>query len=174
MFLRLVFLFALGAALLVACGGQPPTPTPIPTPAPGVFSRDCQYWEYPPLLLSVDGAEVGAVVTYFQCESLYIDSTGSYPSRSPSLVVPGGSHVDLRLEAVTQPTTVEVPLYPGAGVYGTFGQWPGMEAVDVLRPEPSLTFQYLPQQPTGEYTLVVRATWEGPVDVFYAKSFTLE
>ena len=153
------------------------SPTPKAPPAPGAPPPDCQ--EYLGLLVSVDRTQEPAVVTYYQCVRGYVDSTGQYPSRSPSLVVPSGSPVDLRLEAATQPTAVEVRLYPEAGLYGSFGQWPerlqtGIEAVDVIRPEPSLSFQYLPQQPAGQYSLVVRATWEGPVDVFYAKSFRLE
>ena len=49
----------------------------------------------------------------------------------------------------------------------------GVEPTDTLQPAPSLTFEYLPRIVPGEYSLVVRAIWEGPIDVFYAISFGL-
>ena len=83
------------------------------------------------------------------------------------------------MAAEQQPITLDVRLYPGAGISGSFGKWPeelptGIKPVDSLQPTPSLTSQYLPQQPPGEYSLVVRATWDGPIDAFYAVSSRLE
>ena len=46
--------------------------------------------------------------------------------------------------------------------------------MDTLQPTPSLALHYLPQQPPGEYSMVVRAAWDGPIDVFYAISFRLQ
>jgi hypothetical protein len=85
----------------------------------------------------------------------------------------------LRLAAEQQPVALELRLYSGTGISGLFGQWPeelfsDQRAVETLQPTPSLSLQYLPQQPPGEYSLVVRANWDGPVNVFYAMSFRLE
>ena len=153
-----------------------PTPTPVP-PTPNFSELVCE--AYLGLLISTDDAEEQAVVTSYQCVSLFIDSTGRYPSKSPSLIVPQGEPFLIRLQAEQQPMTVEVRLYPEAGISGSFGHWPeqlprGREPVDRFKPTPSLTFQYLPQVPTGEYSIVVRATWEGPIDVFYAMSLRLQ
>ena len=125
------------------------------------------------------GADERAVATSYRCLSLYVDSTGRSPSRSPSLVAPSGVLVHFRLDAAPRPVAVDVRLYAGAGISASFLRWPeelptGVEPVDSLQPTPSLTFQYLPDQPPGEYSLVVKAVWDGPVDVFYAISFRLE
>ena len=87
--------------------------------------------------------------------------------------------LSLRMAAEQQPITLDMRLYSGAGISGSFGIWPeelptGIKLVDSLQLEPSLAFQYLPQQPPGEYSLVVRAAWDGPIDVFYAVSFRLD
>ena len=39
--------------------------------------------------------------------------------------------------------------------------------------KPALTVPYSFNPPSGEYSLVVRATWEGPVSVFYSGSLGL-
>jgi hypothetical protein len=74
---------------------------------------------------------------------------------------------------------VEVRLYAGAGKHGAFLNWPealpgGVGPVAVHTPDPSPAFQYVPPVGSGEYSLVVRAAWEGPVDVFYSGSFKVE
>ena len=125
------------------------------------------------------GAEERAVVTSYQCMALHVDSTGQSPSRSSSLLVSRGVPLSFRLGSELQPITLDIRLYPGAGVSGYFFMWPeelppAIAPVDRLQPAPSPTFQYVPQQPPGEYSLVVRATWEGPIDVFYAIGLTLE
>ena len=117
------------------------------------------------------------MVTSYQCLRLHVDSTGRSPSLS--LVVPEGAPLDFRLGAEQQPVTVEVRLYPGAGVSGWFFRWPeeqptAIEPVDRFEPTPSLAFSYLPQASPGEYSVVVRAVWEGPIVVFYALSFRLQ
>ena len=121
------------------------------------------------------------MVTSYRCGSLHVDSTGRSPAATPSLVVPRALALDLRLTAGDQPLTVEVRLYPAAGVYGSFFRWPedlpsGEERVDAFVPPASTFygFQYLPEVPSGAYSLVVRAAWAGPVEVFYAISLTLE
>ena len=137
--------------------------------------------EYLSLLVSIDdgSAEQPAVATSYQCMSLHVDSTAQYPSKAPSLAVTQGVPLSLRLGVGRKPVALELRLYSGAGIYGSFGKWPeelfspDEGPVDALQPTPSLAFQYLPQQSPGEYSLVVRATWDGPIDVFYATSFRL-
>ena len=133
------------------------------------------------MLVSIDegSTEEPAVVTSYQCMSLYVDSTAQYPSKEPSLILTQGVPLSLRMAAEQQPLALELRLYSGAGISGSFGKWPeelltDQEPVDTLQATPSLTFQYLPQQPPGADSLVVRATWDGPVNVFYAISFRLE
>ena len=148
------------------------------TAPPGTGLESCQ--KYLDLLVSFDEGitDEMAVVTSFQCLATHVDSTAQYPSRSPSLVVPHDVPLSLRMAAEQQPVTLDVRLYSGAGISGSFGKWPeelptGIKSVDSLQLTPSLTFHYLPQQPPGEYSLVVRATWDGPIVVFFALSFRL-
>ena len=145
----------------------------------GTGQHSCQ--EYPDLMVSFDQGitEERAIVTSYRCMSSYVDSTGRYPSPSPSSILPADSPLNLRLAAETEPMTVDVRLHPGAGVSAYFFRWPeelpaGEEPVETLRPAPSRAFQFSLEAPPGEYSLVVRATWHGPVDVFYAVSFRLE
>ena len=74
--------------------------------------------EYLEVVASIDQRriEVQAVVTSYQCLSSYLDSTAQYPFKSPSLVVPHGVPLSLRLEPEAQPNALDVRLYPGAGV----------------------------------------------------------
>ena len=118
------------------------------------------------------------MATAYECMTLHVDSTGQSPSKAPSLALTQGVPLSLRLGMERKPITLELRLYSGAGIYGSFGKWPegiffDERPVDTLRPTPSLAFRYLPQQPPGEYSLVVRATWDGPIDVFYATNFML-
>ena len=136
---------------------------------------------YPILLVSNDDGSPGepAVVTSYQCLSLQVDSTSQYPSKDPSLAVTQGVPLSFRLQAERNPETLELRLYSGSGISGSFFNWPEVLSssqwpVDALNLTPSLSFQYFPQQPPGEYSLVVRATWDGPIDVFYATSFRLQ
>jgi hypothetical protein len=149
------------------------------TVAPPAGPGPCE--KYLDLLVSFDEGrtEERAVVTSYQCMNSHVDSTGRGPSHSPSATLPAGSPLRLRLAAETQPTVVDARLYPEAGVAGYFFSWPeelpdGVEPVDTLRPTTSVSFQYLPQQPPGDYSLVIRAAWDGPIVVFYATSFSLE
>ena len=119
------------------------------------------------------------MVTSYQCTTMYVDSTGQHLSRSSSLLVSKGVPLSFRLVLELQPISLDIWLYPGAGVSGYFFKWPeelppAIAPVDRLQPAPSSTFKYLPKQPPGEYSLVIRATWDGPIDVFYAIGFTLE
>ncbi len=165
----------------------PRTQTPAPDDAPPSTTLGYACQEHQGrmgLIVSADGAEERAVVTSYQCGSAYIDSTGFYPSSTPALVIPKDVPLQLRLDADQDPVVLDARLYAGSGVSGSFLMWPedfqegmvnaGAEAVDRFQPGLSLTFQYLPTVPPGEYSLLVRATWEGPIDVFYAVSLALE
>ncbi len=146
---------------------------------PGTGQDSCQ--EYLDLLVSFDQGitEERAVVTSYQCMSNHVDSTGGDPSSSASSILPVDSPLYLRLAAEKQPMTLDVRLYRGARVSGSYLKWPeelptGEEPVETLRPTPSRAFQFAPEAPPGEYSLVVRTTWDGPVDVFYAMGLRLE
>ena len=146
---------------------------------PGTGPDSCQ--EYLDLMVSFDQGitEDRAVVTSYQCMSNHVDSTGQYSSPSASSILPADSPLYLRLAAEKQPMTLDVRLYRGARVSGSFLKWPeelpaGEEPVETLRPAPSRVFQFSPEATSGEYTLVVRATWDGPIEVFYAMSLRLE
>jgi hypothetical protein len=162
-----------------------PTPTPEPIEAASAASlqagptgRDClQYLD-----LTVIGSDESAraVVTYYQCGAMHVDSTGRYPSGTASIIVSGDAPLRLRLGADDTPTSVEIRLYAGAGKYGSFGRWPddlpGDEAaVDTHRPKPALEVVYDPTVPPGDYSLVIRATWSGErVDVLYSTSIRVD
>ena len=79
---------------------------------PSTGPDSCQ--EYLDLLVSFDQGitEERAVVT----------SHGRYPSLSASSILPADSPLNLRLAAETRPLTVDVCLYPGARVSGSFSQ----------------------------------------------------
>ena len=131
------------------------------------------------LVISIGGAEKYPVVTSYRCGSGYIDSTGLSPTRAPSLVLSKGESIDFKLLASNQPTDVELRLYSEAGISGWFLMWPEerptkREAVDRFQPTSSQTFQYRPQVPAGEYSLVIRAFWEKDIDVYYALSFEVK
>ena len=159
----------------------PPTPTPAPddTPRGTTLRFGCEeHRGRMGLMVSADEAEAHAVITSYECSGAHVDSTGISPSRSPALVIPNEAPLEVRLDADQDPVAVDVRLYAGAGKSGYFFRWPeefpgGSEPVDKFEPAPSLSFQYLPPVPPGQYSLVVRATWEGPIDVFYAISFEL-
>ena len=67
----------------------------------------------------------------------------------------------------------------GAGISASFMQWREYmsradQASATFQPEPALTFRTAVDLPSGIYSLGVYATWEQPVGVFYALSFTVE
>ena len=159
------------------------TPTSVSTPAPdtisGAVTPDPACGGYMRLLVSAQETYQEAVVTSYQCGTLFVDSTGRAPSESVAVIVPGEAAMEIRLEAEEPPTAVELRLYAGAGVYGSFMRWPellpgGVEPLAKLSPAPSLRLKLVPRQPAGEYSLVVKATWEGPAVFFYAASVRME
>lgn len=138
--------------------------------------------EYLNLLVSTDegSTQEPAVATSYRCMALYVDSTGRQLSKEATMVVARSEPLALSWTTERQPNALELRLYVGTGIYGSFGRWPeelffpDEGPVDTLQPTPSLSFHYLPQQPPGEYSLVVSAAWGGPIDVFYAISFSLQ
>jgi hypothetical protein len=154
-----------------------PAPTPIATSPASPLGFPCH--SYLDLLISAGGAEEQAVVTSYRCHNTWIDSTGRFPPQSPSLVVPKGVPLHFRLAAEQRPAMVDVRIYSGTGVSASFFIWPEelpikVEPVERFQPAPSSAFEYLPQVAPGEYSLVVRAVWEEPIEVFYATSFRVE
>ena len=119
------------------------------------------------------------MVTCYSCGSATIDSTGRSPSRSPALTIEQGTPVHLRLGAEQRLAEIDVRLYPGAGAYASFMRWPEelptvVEPVDTLQPQAGTRFETLPTALSGAYSLVVKVTWEGGIEVFYATSFLLK
>ena len=182
--LDLGLMIALALAAAVACGKAADGSALTPTGAGGtagtpVAVDPCQ--EHLDLFVSLDGGrlEERALVTSYQCLTRYVDSTSHYPPESPSLVLASGALLSFQLISAQQPVTLDMRLYSGARHYGYFLRWPeefptGVQPLDAIQPEPSTAFEYLPQQPPGDYSLVIRAVWDGPRDIFYAISFTLE
>ncbi len=151
------------------------TPTPEPDSGPGASCQDRLA-----LSLSFEAMARDAVVTSYRCDRLYIDSTGQYPDADPSFAVPTGAALELAFDPRVQqpPVRTELRLYTQTGAHGWFLQFPddlpdGAQAIDRSMPAPALSFRYRVDAPPGEYALVVRATWEGPVDVFYATSLRI-
>lgn len=148
-----------------------------PAAGPAAFDSSCEKLRI--LLVSVEGADEQAAITSYECPGVHVDSTGRNLSGSPSLIVPRGAPLRFHLEAQDPPAAVDVRLYPGSGISASFFRWPeqlptAVEPVDRFQPAPSPTFEYLPEAPPGEYSAVVRITWEGPIDFFYAVSVELE
>ena len=142
---------------------------------PGIGSDvDCN--PYLELLVASDTGASQPVVTSYQCQDTYIDSTGMGPDDGFTLTMPHDSQINLHFntDLVPDPTTVEMRLYPMTGLYASFLAWPEDDYVERLSTglthEVSHTFGWGP----GDYTLVIRATWEPDVEVFYAINLTLE
>ena len=153
---------AVAAFTAVACGqtADDPTSTPAGDDRPGPATatpttETCR--EYLSLLVSVDegSTEKPAVATSYRCMSLHVDSTAQYPSKAPSLALTRGMPLSLRLGAERKPLALELRLYSGSGIYGSFFKWPeelffaDQGPVDTLQPTPSLAFHYLPRSLRG-------------------------
>ena len=78
--------------------------------------------EYLDLLVSIaeGSTEEPAVATSYQCMSLYVDSTAQNPSKAPSLALAQGLPLSLRLGVERNPVALELRLYSGAWIYGSF------------------------------------------------------
>ena len=119
------------------------------------------------------------MVTSYRCENATIDSTGKSPADPPDIALEAGQQMDFRLGAEEVPDKLELRLYPRAGMAASFLRWPeelptGIAPLEQYQPGPASNFQIIPQAPPGGYSLVVRATWDEDVDVFYTLSLGLE
>jgi hypothetical protein len=120
-----------------------------------------------------------AVVTSYRCHSLFVDSTGRSSSHTPSLILTDNSPVGMEFFVDDTPVTLEARVYSETGVSGSFMRWPedlppANQVVTILEIEPAINFEIDPPTAPGDYSLVVRATWEGPIEVFYALGLTVE
>lgn len=153
------------------------TQTPGPDTPADVSDLDA-CGAYQDLEVSFAGGEAQAVVTSYQCGSAHVDSTGQSPGSS-SVPVPVDTPLRLRFGVETQPESVEVRIYPGASVSASFFMWPedlptGVKPVARFERVASPEFEILPGIPKGEYSMVIRAVWEGDIEVFCALNFRLE
>jgi heat shock protein HslJ len=147
-----------------------------PSQAPASGLDACE--PYLELAVSYAVGEDRAAVTSYQCGTAHVDSTGQSPS-SLSGAIPAGTPLELRLSGEKPPERVEVRIYPGTGISASFFMWPedlptGAEPVARFEQVPGPDFSFTPQIPPGEYSVVIRAVWEGGVEVFYAFSLTTE
>jgi hypothetical protein len=174
------------------------TPTPVPlaavlitptfaTSAPGSplaevsmsgnsTSDDCQ--KYLTLQVSSGDDPWEAVVTSYRCYSLFVDSTGRPSSHTPTLTLTDNSPVGM-VFFVDAPVTLEARVYSGEGISGSFMRWPedlppAYQAVTIFEIEPDTEFEIDLPLASGNYSLVVKATWEGPIEVFYALGLAVE
>ena len=134
---------------------------------------------YLDLVAFLNGTQEQAVVTSYQCHNAHVDSTGNSPASSPSLTLPAGESLNLHLAAPQSPETVEARLYPGAGASASFFRWPeelptGLAPLEQYQLSPAASFQIVPQEEPGVYSLVVRAAWGEDIEVFYALTLGLE
>jgi hypothetical protein len=119
------------------------------------------------------------VVTSYKCFNVFIDSTGQGPQSETMFTASAGEPVELSFSTDEAPSTVELRLYPSTGVSGSFMMWPedlpgAPEPVESAILEPDLVVSHAFDSGPGDDSLVVRATWDGPVEVFYAVSLGLE
>jgi hypothetical protein len=183
----------------VAVGVPTSTPTPVPlaavlvTPTPATSAPsspladasvagnstldDCQ--RYFTLQVSSGDDPWEAVVTSYRCYSLFVDSTSRSSSHIPTLTLTGSSPVGMVFFVDDTPVTLEARIYSGADVSGSFMRWPedlppANQALETFQIEPGTNFEIEPRLESGNYSLVVRATWEGSIEVFYALGLTVE
>jgi hypothetical protein len=202
--LRALLALVAAAPILLACaapgqvGGASATPVPTtalpstaapsvgqspsvaPSTAVAVVVGDADCLGYLGLVASTATQSAEAALTSYRCSGLYADSTGRYPASDSPLVLSEGEAVTLRLSgsAARRPDRLELRLYNGAGLSGSFLLWPedylhGIQPVDGANPPPSLAILYSPQAPPGVYSLVVLTSWSSAVDVFYAVSLEI-
>ena len=118
-------------------------------------------------------------VTSYQCLSTFVDSTGQSPEAEPTFTASAGEAIELTFGVDEPPTALELRLYPEPGVSGSFGRWPedlpsGPQPIESADVETGSGVSHSFESGPGDYSLVIRATWEGPVEVFYAVSLRLE
>jgi len=130
---------------------------------------------YLDLVVSAEGGEVQAVVTCYHCGSVHVDSTGHSPG-SASFSVPADASLQLHFGVGEPPDTLAARVYTGTGVSASFLRWPeelpgGAEPVAVFDEITGQRLEIESPLSRGEYSVVIRATWKGEIEVFYAFSF---
>jgi heat shock protein HslJ len=146
---------------------------PVVSPEPA--SDECS--AYLDLLVSASGGEVQTVVTSYQCGSVHVDSTGQSPGPA-SLSVPVDAPLQLHFGADLPPESVAARVYAELDVSASFFRWPeelpgGTGPVAVFDEIAGQSLEIQSSLPKGEYSVVVRATWDGDIEVFYAFSFRI-
>ena len=147
---------------------------PVVTPEQGGAGQDACA-RYLDLVLSAGGGEVQTVVTCYQCGSVHVDSTGQSPGPA-SLSVPADAPLQLHFGADVPPDSLAARVYAGTGVSASFFRWPeelpgGAGPVAVFDEITGQSLEIESPLPRGEYSAVIRATWEGEIEVSYAFSF---
>ena len=155
----------IASATTTAVAGPPGSEQSCPPHLDIVVSSDAEF--HPP------------TVTSYQCLSAFVDSTGRSPDAEPTFTTSVGEAIGLSFGTDEAPTTLELRLYPKPGLSGSFMRWPedlpgGPQPVESADVEPALDVSHTFESEPGDYSLVIRATWEGPVEVFYAVSLRLE
>lgn len=167
--------------LLAACGASPDaTPTPalgqtagaIATPTPG-----CD--DYQRLRIGAGSLEMPGIVTAYRCGQLHVDSTAQGPTEPTELLIGPGGSLSFRFLSPKVPGSVEVRFYETQGVTATFGQWPedvrdDVRVADQAVLAPSMLQHYAPVLTPGTYSIVVRAAWDGAIDVFFAQRLRVD
>ena len=146
---------------------------PVVSPEPA--SDECS--AYLDLLVSASGGEVQTVVTAYQCGSVHVDSTGQSPGLA-SLSVPADASLQLHFGVDMSPDSVTARVYAEPDVSALFFRWPeelpgGAGPVAVFDDVAGQSLEMESPLPTGEYTMVIRADWDGEIEVFYAFSFRI-
>ena len=138
---------------------------------------DCK----PYLDISVSsGGDVGLpTATSYRCLDTHLDPVGQSPDAERTFTASANAPVEVRFAADEAPTTVKLRLYPMPGVSGRSLTWPeglpgGPQPVESLAVGGALSVSHTFVYGPGDYTLVVRATWDEHVDVFYALNLQLE
>ena len=174
-------LLAATAALFVVagCAGAASTPTPTrtaptPTPTAGPLPGSCD--EYTTLVVEAGAGSALAVATSWAGMACGVVDFAQGPGVEPGLAVAPGTPLRLAFSSPGDPQGLELRLYDVPGLSGAFGRWPDelpagssgeVRPVDTVRPAPARTLVYVADVGPGDYTLVVRASWEA-VDVFFA------
>ena len=141
----------------------------------GPASDECS--GYLDLLVSTSSGKVQTVVTSYQCESVHVDSTGQSPGPA-SLSVPADAPLQLHFGADLPPDSVAARVYAEPDVSALFFRWPeelpgGAGPVAVFDEITGQSLEIQSPLPKGEYSVVIRATWDGDIEVFYAFSFRI-
>jgi hypothetical protein len=92
--------------------------------------------------------------------------------------VPVDAPLQLHFGADLPPESVAARVYAELDVSASFFRWPeelpgGTGPVAVFDEIAGQSLEIQSSLPKGEYSVVVRATWDGDIEVFYAFSFRI-